>query len=218
MLGTFAERMRYLRLGLGSRGSGTSVRQWAKDLGVTHGKARAWEEGFFPRRGIVELTQVFKRFPAIEARGLEAGRLAAWTYTGEGDPPLDPPPAAAALKPSQSDVAPSSPELALDQARTPWKVILKFSDLAVALEEAEAKGGASAGEIRDVLIKLDELAAELNLRAAGNNAAGTGRSWPSDTACAGPYDTSSTPLTPVQAPAAVLVGPGVALGFLKATA
>lgn len=82
---TFAGRMERNRMNFGSRGSHTSVRQWAKDLKVTHGKARDWEDGRNPRGGLDELVQAFEN---LATRGpISARELAAWTFTGSGPTP-----------------------------------------------------------------------------------------------------------------------------------
>lgn len=85
----FGERMEVVRRCLGSKGEVTSVRQFARDLKINHERYRKWERpGRPPWGGHDELVEVLE--PIAKKHGLDGRKLAAWAFTGEGDPPVGP--------------------------------------------------------------------------------------------------------------------------------
>jgi hypothetical protein len=89
---TFGQRLVLLRRTLGDRGERTSGRAFARALAVSPSVYCTWEiKGFRPKRGLDQLAEALARVPAVHARGLDARKLAAWVWTGEGAPPIEPP-------------------------------------------------------------------------------------------------------------------------------
>jgi hypothetical protein len=123
--------MQAVRRALGRRGDETSMRGFARELGMSPQGYRYWENpGSYP--GHSKLTNALANVASVKARGLDAGRLAVWLETGEGPEPWL---AAPATQPASGATSPAS-GVDLKGAlsgevdhRTPWKVIVALANL-----------------------------------------------------------------------------------------
>jgi transcriptional regulator with XRE-family HTH domain len=129
-----------LRLALGSKGKGTTMRGFAKELGASPQAYRYWEKpGSYP--GHSKLAGALERVAGVRERKLDPSRLAVWLETGEGVAPW--------LVPSGSGnftnaPTPTATDLRnvgsqdLDH-RTPWRMLVTLADLARAGKQDEIK-------------------------------------------------------------------------------
>jgi transcriptional regulator with XRE-family HTH domain len=123
----FGARMQALRKALGRRGDETSMRGFARELGMSPQGYRYWENpGSYP--GHSKLTNALASVASVKARGLDPGRLAIWLETGEGPEPW----LASSTQPTSGGTSSVDIKSAISgeiDHRTPWKVIVALRDL-----------------------------------------------------------------------------------------
>src|SRR5579872_7140502 len=123
--------MQALRKALGRNGDETSMRGFARELGMSPQGYRYWENpGSYP--GHSKLANALANVAAVKARGLDPARLAVWLETGEGEEPwltkASKTSAAATSTPSPGADIGAAIAGEIDQ-RTPWKVIVALANL-----------------------------------------------------------------------------------------
>jgi transcriptional regulator with XRE-family HTH domain len=132
----FGERMQALRKALGRRGEETTMRGFAKELGMNPQGYRYWEKpGSYP--GHSKLAYAIANVASVKQRKLDPSRLAVWLETGQGDPPwLEPVPAVTA-----SSTAIDLKNVAVGDVdhRTPWRLLVTLADLAQHGKQDEIK-------------------------------------------------------------------------------
>lgn len=137
----FGERMTKLRKALGRRGDETTMRGFAKELGMSPQGYRYWEKpGSYP--GHSKLANALSNVAAIKQGGLDPSRLAIWLETGQGEPPWLA--TVGATTGSSQPLTPSGVDLRgvpvgdLDH-RTPWRLLVTLADLAQHGKQEEIK-------------------------------------------------------------------------------
>ena len=135
----FGERMTSLRRALGRRGDETTMRGFAKELGMSPQGYRYWEKpGSYP--GHSKLANALANVASIKQRKLDPSRLAIWLETGQGEAPW----LASATPASGNALTPSGIDLKgvgtsdLDH-RTPWRMLITLADLAQRGKQDEIK-------------------------------------------------------------------------------
>src|SRR5579872_3417763 len=125
--------MQALRKALGRNGDETSMRGFARELGMSPQGYRYWENpGSYP--GHSKLANALGNVAAVKARGLDPARLAVWLETGEGEEPWlassakkTGASAPSAVSASSGLRAPLSGDI---DHKTPWKILITLADLA----------------------------------------------------------------------------------------
>ncbi|HZU97015.1 MAG TPA: hypothetical protein VFF73_10000, partial [Planctomycetota bacterium] len=146
----FGARMQALRRALGRKGEETSMRGFARELGMSPQGYRYWENpGSYP--GHSKLANALANVAAIKERKLDPARLAVWLETGEGPEPWLAKATTAVLSPSTPSAVDLKNPLAASgdiDHRTPWRVLITLADLAKHDKNAELK--ALLGSLRPV--------------------------------------------------------------------
>lgn len=88
---TFGDRMRMIRLSLGSRRDRTTCAGFAREMGLPDRfRLYKWEtrERIEPEGGVSSLEELFARVEGVRSRGISPRALAAWSLTGAGPAPF----------------------------------------------------------------------------------------------------------------------------------
>jgi len=143
----FGERMTKLRRALGRRAAETTMRGFAKELGMSPQGYRYWEKpGSYP--GHSKLANALSNVAAVKTHKLDPSRLAIWLETGQGDPPWQEKAAWSGGTAIDSSASPPLTPSGVDlrgvpvgdvDHRTPWRLLVTLADLAQHGKQDEIK-------------------------------------------------------------------------------